>query len=250
MSQLNDLPLPTLHFYLTESYECSYLPDQKARSQVATPVMLISTMVYSRLVQHGFRRSGTHTYRPRCDMCQACVPLRIDANAFTPNRSQRRAWTQHATLEATAHPLEDKPEYYALYCRYQETRHTGGGMDNDDYAAYQSFLLESHIDSILVEFREAGVLRMLSVVDVLTDGVSAVYTFFDPDVPNASFGVYNVLWQMELCRQLGLQFIYLGYWIQSSRKMAYKTQYQPAQGLIENQWRAINRAGQVESSSV
>lgn len=236
MSQLNDIPLSALHFYLTSPYECSYLPDEMARSQVATPAIWINKTVYSKLVQQGFRRSGTHTYRPRCDTCQACVPLRIDANAFIPNRSQRRAWTQHAQLAACAHPLVDKPEYYALYLRYQRSRHLGGGMDEDDYASYQNFLLNSHVDSLLVEFRENGELRMLSVVDVLTDGLSAVYTFYDPDIPRARFGVYNVLWQIELCRQLGLPFLYLGYWIANSRKMAYKIQYQPAQGWVEGEW--------------
>ncbi|MDD2774406.1 MAG: arginyltransferase [Gallionella sp.] len=242
MSQLNDIPLTALNFYLTSPYECSYLATQEARSQVATPSILIDGAIYSQLVHHGFRRSGTHTYRPLCDGCQACIPLRIVVSAFQPNRTQRRVWKRYAQMEVSAHTLQDSPEYYALYQRYQHARHAGGGMDNDDYASYQHFLLESHVDSVLVTFREQGVLRMVSVVDALSDGLSAVYTFFDPDVPNSSFGVYNVLWQIELCRQLQLDYVYLGYWIENSRKMAYKTQYQPSEGLFEGVWRTIDRA--------
>jgi arginine-tRNA-protein transferase len=254
MSQLNDIPLSALHFYLTAPYPCSYLPDLQARSQVATPPMLISAPVYSELVQHGFRRSGTYTYRPHCDECRACVPLRVLAKQFTANRSQRRAWKRHAHLAASLHPLQDKTEYYELYQRYQHARHKNGGMDNDDRESYQNFLLQSHVDSLLVEFREPfdqarderGVLRMVSVIDLLSDGLSSVYTFYEPDLPGARFGVYNVIWQIELCRKLELDFVYLGYWIEHSRKMAYKTEYQPAQGLQDGVWRAIEN---LESAS-
>ncbi|MBI5431074.1 MAG: arginyltransferase [Nitrosomonadales bacterium] len=248
MSQLNDIPLSALHFYLTAPYPCSYLPGVQARSQVATPAFLISAPVYSELVQHGFRRSGTYTYRPRCDDCRACVPLRVPVKEFVPNRSQRRAWRQHAHLEATPHALQDSAEYYELYQRYQRSRHPNGGMDNDDRESYQNFLLQSHVDSLLVEFREPfdqvqdrqGILRMVSVIDLLGDGLSSVYTFYDPDLPRARLGVYNVLWQFELCRKLELDFVYLGYWIKDSRKMAYKTDYRPAQGLQEGVWRTLD----------
>ncbi|MBI3480164.1 MAG: arginyltransferase [Nitrosomonadales bacterium] len=248
MSLLNDIPLSALHFYLTAPYPCSYLPALQARSQVATPSLLIGAQVYSELVQCGFRRSGTYTYRPHCDNCQACVPLRVIAKQFAPNRSQRRAWKQHAHLEATLHTLQDKPEYYDLYQRYQRARHKDGGMDNDDRESYQNFLLQSHVDTLLVEFREpldktqdrAGVLRMVSVIDLLSDGLSSVYTFYDPDLPRARLGVYNVLWQINLCRKLELDFVYLGYWIKNSRKMAYKTEYRPAQGLLEGTWRFLD----------
>ena len=249
MSLLNDIPLSALHFYLTAPYPCSYLPDQQARSQVATPAFLISAPVYSELVLHGFRRSGTYTYRPRCDDCRACVPLRVLVKQFKANRSQRRAWTQHAHLETSLHPLQDNAEHYKLYQRYQHARHPGGGMDNDDYDSYRNFLLQSHVDSLLVEFREPfdqaqdrqGVLRMVSVIDLLGDGLSSVYTFYEPDLPHARFGVYNVLWQIQLCRKLDLDFVYLGYWIEHSRKMAYKTGYRPAQGLIDGVWQALEK---------
>jgi arginyl-tRNA--protein-N-Asp/Glu arginylyltransferase len=239
MSSLNDIPITALNFYLTAPYPCSYLPHRQARSQVATPTLLINTQLYSELVRHGFRRSSTYIYRPRCDTCSACVQMRVLAKSFMPNRSQRRAWAQHASLDATLHPLQDRSEYYDLYQRYQRARHPDGGMDNDDRDAYQTFLLQSHVDTLLVEFRDVGILRMVSVIDLLGDGLSSVYTFFDPDIPRARFGVYNVLWQIELCRKLELEYVYLGYWIENSRKMSYKTQYQPAEGLQNGIWQTL-----------
>ncbi len=239
MSLLNDIPPSTLHFYLTAPYPCSYLEGQEARSQVATPSQFITTPVYSELVRHGFRRSGTFTYRPRCDYCHECVPARVVVGEFQTTRSQRRSCKQHYELKATLHTLQDKPEYFELYCRYQQARHRDGGMDDSNPEQYQSFLLQSHVDTMLVEFREGDLLRMVSVVDVLADGLSAVYTFYDPDVPHSSYGTYNVLWQIELCRKLQLPYLYLGYWIEGSRKMAYKSRFQPLQGLRDDQWQTI-----------
>ncbi|HQS57232.1 MAG: arginyltransferase [Gallionellales bacterium 35-53-114] len=238
MTYLRDIPLSALQFYLTAPYACSYLPELDARSQVATPSFLISTPIYSELVRQGFRRSGTFTYRPRCDGCSACVPVRVDVNAFTPSRTQRRVWKNHHPV-ITLHPLEDKPEYFELYQRYQKARHPDGGMNNDSHDQYQKFLLQSHVDSMLVEFREDGVLRMISIIDALDDGLSSVYTFFDPDIKTASFGTYNVLWQIDLCRQLELPYLYLGYWIEASRKMAYKANFKPLQGLVQGVWKTL-----------
>lgn len=239
MSLLNDIPLSALHLYLTAPYPCSYLEEPEARSQVATPSLLITTPVYSELVRHGFRRSGTFTYRPRCDACRQCVPVRVASNEFVPTRSQRRSWNRHKTLDISLHPLEDKPEYFDLYHRYQEARHGDGGMSDDNPEQYRNFLLQSHVDTLLVEFRENDELRMVSVVDVLADGLSAVYTFYDPDIPNASFGTFNVLWQIELCRKLQLPYLYLGYWIHDSRKMAYKANFHPLQGLRDGVWQPL-----------
>lgn len=239
MNLLHDIPLSELQLHLTAPYPCSYLPDQVARSQVATPSFLITAQVYSALAQRGFRRSGTFTYRPRCDACHACVPVRIDTSKFIPNRSQRRSWHRHNKLAVTLHALHDHEEYFALYQRYQIARHPGGNMENDSREQYRNFLLGSHADSMLVEFREQGILRMVSIIDILEDGLSSVYTFYEPDMAQASFGTYNVLWQIELCRQLQLDYLYLGYWIEQSRKMAYKTNFRPLQGLMQGEWQTL-----------
>lgn len=241
MTSLHDMPLTALQFYLTAPYPCSYLPDHEARSQVATPSFLISQSVYSELVRHGFRRSGNFTYRPRCDGCKACISARVPVNKFSPNRNQRRVLNKNNHLEASLHPLEDKPEYFKLYQRYQNARHQEGGMNNDSHDQYCKFLLHSHVNSTLVEFREGTDLRMVSIIDALDDGLSSVYTFFDPDIKQASLGTYNVLWQIELCRQLQLPYLYLGYWISECRKMSYKANFQPLQGLIQGTWQTLGK---------
>lgn len=245
MTNLKEWPLSTLHFYATAPYSCSYLPGQLARSQVATPHHLINTDNYSVLLEKGFRRSGLFTYRPHCDFCQACIPVRIDVANFYPNRSQRRAWNRHIHLNTLVSSLNYQAEHYDLYLTYQTMRHKGGGMDEDNQQQYIEFLLQSCVNSCLVEFRdpaecdEQGKLRMVSILDIGPNAFSSVYTFYDTSNPKDSLGTYGILWQIAQARRFNLAYLYLGYWIKESRKMAYKSHFNGIQGLIEGCWQYL-----------
>ena len=166
--------------------------------------------------------------------------MRIDVARFRPSRSQRRARTRNQGIEATITSLRFRLEHYALYLRYQAARHAGGGMDQDSRDQYSHFLLQSRVNTQLVEFRDGDRLVMVSIIDFLADGLSSVYTFFDPAMEQASLGTYNILWQIEYCRRIGVSWLYLGYWIEDSRKMAYKSRFRPIEALHDGQWQPMH----------
>ncbi|SEI82962.1 arginyltransferase [Nitrosomonas eutropha] len=228
-----------MDFQITKNYPCSYLPGQLARSRIAITNNTPDTDAYAQLIQQGYRRSGNFIYRPDCELCHACIPVRIPVEQFHPNRIQRRIWKRHQHLQATRHSLHFDPAHFDLYQRYQKSRHPGGSMDLDDqngHEQYRNFLLQSTVDSFLVTFHEDQQLRMVSIIDQLPDGLSSVYTFFDPDVTGTSYGTFNILWQIAQCHHDRLPYLYLGYCIKNSRKMRYKANFQPLQLLVDNQW--------------
>nr|WP_218942695.1 arginyltransferase [Rhodoferax sp. BLA1] len=230
-----------IQYYSTAVYPCSYMEGRLARSQVAAPSEAIDAEKYDVLIQAGFRRSGSFVYRPQCDNCKACLSIRLPVADFKPNRSQKRAWAKHQSLTCTVMKPTFLPDHYALYKRYQKSRHPGGGMDIDDEAQYTDFLVRSNVRSWMVEFRatvpgqSATELKMVSIIDQLKDGLSAVYTFYAPE-PGQNYGTFNVLWQIQQARSLGLNYLYLGYWIEGCQKMDYKSCFKPYELMQNGLW--------------
>lgn len=229
-----------LLFYPTQPQRCSYLPDRLAVSMVADPRATLSPALYAELVTLGFRRSGVQVYAPHCPDCRACVPTRVPVAAFRPNRSQRRALGRNADLQVVLTEPHLNQEYFDLYRRYLGTRHPGGGMDEPTPEGFADFLVSGPGTSVFAEFRVQGRLLGVAVTDVLANGLSAVYTFFEPDEGGArGLGTYAVLWQIEEARRRGLPHLYLGYWIEACAKMRYKARFRPIEGYLEGEWRAL-----------
>lgn len=227
----------SLNLFLTGSYPCSYLPEQKARSQAVAKADGVDANIYSQLMRLGFRRSGLYVYRPQCDQCKACISVRLVVDEFKPTRTQHRLHKKH-TRELQAYCSNDlswRDEYYELYLNYQAQRHPDN-LDQSTPKDFTEFLLSSHVNTQLVEFRDHNnVLRMVSVFDILDDGLSAMYTFYDCNYMG-SLGTYAVLWLSDVCKFLNLPYLYLGYWIKDSQKMAYKINFQPLDYYHKAQW--------------
>lgn len=240
MSLPGDQPLQKLQFYVTTGYSCGYLPNKMAQSLIAAPQHLVTAEVYDSLIDQGFRRSGKFAYRPHCENCQECVSVRIAVDELTHSRSQRRAYKRHQNLSIRIVPVDFYEEHYALYTAYQLARHHDATKtdhaEENSIEQYRNFLCQSNVESVLVEFRDQNTLKMVSVIDIVHNGISAVYTFYDTSDTDSSYGTYNILWQAEWAKSLHLPFLYLGYWIKGSQKMAYKQKFKPMEKLIQDQW--------------
>ncbi|HEY8553319.1 MAG TPA: arginyltransferase [Burkholderiales bacterium] len=226
--------------FLSMPHPCSYLPGKTAATLFIDPRFPLDRERYGTFTRLGFRRSGDLIYRPHCPGCNACVPVRIPAARFTPNRGQRRVWKRNAGVEVVAHPPVFVQEHFDLYLRYQSVRHPGGGMDDPDPQKYMNFLTGRRVETVFYEMREHGTLLGVAVVDRLNDGLSAVYTFYDPDRTTRGLGTFAILWQVEEARRLGLPWVYLGYWIAESPKMAYKTRFRPIEAYRGGQWTELD----------
>ena len=232
--------------YLSMPHPCSYLPGRMSTIMFVDPQSRIDNALYTNFVQHGFRRSGELIYRPYCRECNACVPVRVPVNEFQLNRTQKRVWRRNQDVAVEARPPVFDPEHFALYERYQAARHPGSSMDDPDPERYHSFFFSRQVKTVLYELRltpvsgaEPGRLLGVAVVDVLRDALSAMYTFFEPDLRARGLGVYTILWQIAEARRLGLSWLYLGYWIEECHKMAYKIHYQPLEALDKGKWSRI-----------
>lgn len=226
--------------WLTREHTCSYFADRLSQSAVVDPNFDMNTALYSQLIAQGFRRSGDQVYKPYCNACQACVPSRIPVTEFQASRKQRRCLKHNANTLATIKPAGFDPQHFALYQRYQSARHQKDEATAISQEDYMQFLGSHWCDTWFVEFAINRQLIAIAVVDVLENALSAVYTFFDPDFAEFSPGVYAVLWQIEQAKQQQLDYVYLGFWIEGCRKMSYKIQYQPLEGLVGQQWQPIS----------
>ncbi|QPK65542.1 arginyltransferase [Methylomonas sp. LL1] len=226
--------------WLTAKQDCSYLDDRLSQSAVIDPDFTMDTLLYSRLIEQGFRRSGDQVYKPHCNGCQACVPTRIPVAAFRANRKQRRCARRNAETQIVVKTPEFNERHFDLYRRYQIARHDKTSENEISREDYLHFLTSSWCDTWFVEFLIEGRLAAIAVVDALDNALSAVYTFFDPAFDHFSPGVLAVLWQIDSARQLGLDYVYLGFWVKDCRKMRYKIEYQPLEGLIGRQWQPIS----------
>lgn len=228
--------LEQLLFFTTPEHACSYLPDRQSTTLFVDPKASINKTSYSALSELGFRRSGKHFYRPYCEACQACTPIRVNAQTFTPTKSQKRVLIKNKKMKTQVLSANFHEDHYLLYEKYLHSRHADGDMYPPSRSQYRSFLVNGHSTTQFIEFSIDGHLCALAVCDQLEDGLSAIYTFFDPDFAHLSPGKYAILWQIAEARRRGLNFLYLGYFIKDCRKMSYKNQYYPFQAFINNQW--------------
>lgn len=232
---LNDLTL-----FITDEHPCSYLADQQACTLFVDPQYNLSPAQYTQLSQLGFRRSGLYIYKPHCKHCTACITARINCHQFNANRQQKRIIKRNADLHVGQVSPHFTQEHYQLYERYINLRHAGGDMYPATQEQYCNFLVNGPSHCFFYEFRLNQQLLVVAVTDHFSDGLSAVYTFFDPDCGQRSLGQYAILWQINHCLNIGLQKLYLGYWIKACQKMNYKLQYRPIELLINNKWTLLN----------
>ncbi|WP_299393383.1 arginyltransferase [Pelagibius sp.] len=233
---------PLQDFFVLEPSPCPYLPDRMERKLLTEISGPQAQSVYTQLSHGGFRRSHRFAYRPACATCDACVPVRVVVGQFQPSKSLRRIARFNADLSVTTVPNRATGEQFALFNRYIQSRHGDGEMAGMIAEEYASMVESSDVDTRLAEFRdEEGQLVAVCLLDWLTDGPSAVYSFFDPAVARRSLGTFMVLWLIDAAAAAGAAHVYLGYWIEHSRKMAYKTRFQPLEGLLSGVWQPLIR---------
>lgn len=227
-------------FYTTAPLPCPYVTGRIERKVVTEIIGPDSDLLHDRLSRAGFRRSHNIAYAPVCPGCNACIPIRVPAADFLPDRTQRRVHRANAALEGFELPARASAEQFQLFQRYQQARHRDGDMASMSFYDYRAMVEDTPIETFMAEFRDSGD-RLVGacLTDRLGDGLSAVYSFFAPDQEQRSLGTYTILWLIERARQAGLPYVYLGYWVPESRKMAYKARFRPSEILVGGAWRTL-----------
>lgn len=232
----------TVRLFQTLPHACGYFGDRTAQNLVIDPASPHLAQIYDAALLRGYRRAGGHVYHPHCRRCQACVPARVSAMDFVPDRSQRRCARRNADLDLSIEPAAYTDEYFDLYRRYLDVRHAGGGMDNPVADDFTRFLYTPWSPTRFVALRRNGRLLAVAVTDFATAGLSAVYTFFEPAERERGLGTFAILSQIRIARERGVAHVYLGYWIAGHAKMDYKARFRPLELLGPNGWRAHGEA--------
>jgi len=219
--------------------ECPYLDGKKSASILVDPDHQVDPNLFSMLSRSGFRRSGNMLYAPKCPDCKACVSVRIPASRFKASRSQRRVWRKNQDIRVTVEDVRFEQAHFDMYLKYQRHRHADSSMCDDDPQKYIGFIESNYAASKFLCMHIDDKLIGICVLDQFDGGLSAVYTFFDPDYSNRSLGTYAVLYSLKLARLHEISYVYLGYWIDKSQKMDYKRQFEPLQGYIDKKWQDL-----------
>jgi len=230
----------SIPLFLTDQSPCSYLDKKNSQSAFVHPSFSLTTTIYSQLIDQGFRRSGNEVYTPHCPNCSSCIATRLIAKQFTPTKSQNRCIKRNQKTTVIIKPAKFEQAHYDMYMRYQQHKHTDGGMADSSKEDYINFLSSNWCTTLFVEFSIENELAGVAIVDLLDDALSAVYTFFEPRFSKYSLGTYAVLWQIQHAKELDLNYVYLGFWVEDCAKMSYKTKYQPIQGFVANTWQEIS----------
>lgn len=232
--------LAALRFYQTTPHDCSYLEGREATTIFMDPETPVSSELYSRLITAGFRRSGEHLYRPACAHCSACVSCRVRVNEFRRSKRFTRVWRRNKDLVAMPLDALEGDEFYILYARYINARHSDGDMFPPSKEQYRGFIEAKSATTQFVGFYLDMQLIAVCIMDEVDHAMSAMYTFFEPDLDRRSLGVFLILWQIEHAKSKNLPYLYLGYWIKESEKMQYKTEYRPLELFLNDHWVLLN----------
>jgi arginyl-tRNA--protein-N-Asp/Glu arginylyltransferase len=234
-------PRDTPQFYLTAPSPCPYLGGKEERKVFTHLVGERAPELNNILTQGGFRRSQSIAYRPACEGCRSCVSVRVVAKDFRPSQSMRRIARRNADVVSDMRIAVPTSEQYAIFRAYLDSRHRDGGMADMTVLDYAMMVEDSHIETRIIEYRlrESGELVAMALTDVLSDGLSMVYSFFEPDLSARSLGTLMVLDHISRAQRMGLSYVYLGYWVRGSRKMDYKGRFLPQERLMPEGWARV-----------